>query len=343
MTRRALLPIATLLVLPCAAASAVSQAEVEQLIQAFGPVMKLHSAERYLMDDPDYILDSGKTALQWGLVHNADTYGTFSFEGLRTAPIVSDSALTGVWEQVQRDPRARKADFRCWLHIDDSLLAGNQARAKAFVAVLEAPDRTYLDLQFWFFYPFNGPGKFHVTIGKVVDDHVKMNTCGRHYGDWEHVTLRLARSAEATDLPWRLEDVYLSRHSISKWLGGVSALRFSGRHPIIYIARDSHAHYNSAGTQYYRRVWYKNFGICTATVDLEDSTDDGPVFDTFQPGHYRIISAGTLGWQVSAPPWYSFAEPWGQFEKLMYSYGHIYTYKEVGGGPRGPAFHGADD
>lgn len=343
MTRCVCLALAACFALPCSADTLLSPAEVEQLIQTFGPVMKLHSTERYLMDDPDYILDSGKTALEWGLVHHAQTYETFAIEGVRRASIASEAALAGAWRQAQSDPRAYSPDFRCWLHIGDSLLAGDQSRAKALVSVIEAPDRTHVDLQFWFFYPFNGPGKFHLTIGKVVDDRVKMNTCGRHYGDWEHVTLRLVRAHAADTDAWRLQDVYLSRHSISQWLGGVSGLRFTGRHPIVYIARDSHAHYPSAGTHYYRRAWQKNFWLGSAAVDLEDWTDDGPVFDTSQPGHYRIISTNIANWRLTPPAWYAFAAPWGQYEKLKFSYGHIYTYKEIGGGPRGPAFHGADD
>ena len=338
-----ILLVAAQLPLPCFASSTLSQAEVEQLIQDFGPVMKLHSTERYLMDDPEYILNSGKTALQWGIVHHPEVYDTFSIEGVRTAAVVSGAALPGVCQQSQHDPRASRSDFRSWLHIDDSLISGNQSRAKAFVSVLEAADRTYVDLQFWFFYPYNGPGKFHVTIGRVVDDHVRMNTCGRHYGDWEHVTLRLVRAAGLSGFAWRLQDVYLSRHSISKWLGGVSALRFSGQHPIVYVARDSHAHYPSAGVQYYRRVWYRNFGIGSGAVDLEDWTDTGPVFDTSQPGHYRIISTNITSWGLTPPDWYAFTAPWGQYEKLKFSYGHIYTYKEIEGGPHGPAFHGVDD
>jgi hypothetical protein len=334
--------INALLSLP-AFAAAPSQAQVEQLIQAFGPVMKLHPTERYLMDDPEYILNSGKTALQWGLVHHPDTYETFSIEGVRTAAIVSAAALPSVWQQAQHDPRASWPDFRCWLHLPDSVISGNQSRAKAFVSVLQGADGTYLDLQFWFFYAYNGPAKFHLTVGRVVDDHVRMSTCGRHYGDWEHVTLRLVRARETSGLPWRLQDVYLSRHAFSKWLGGISALRFSGRHPIVYVARDSHAHYPSAGVQYYRRAAYKDFGIGSVAVDLEDWTGNGPAFDTSEPGHYRIISTNIQSWRLAPPAWYEYPAPWGQYEKLKFSYGLFYTYKEVGGGPRGPAFHGVDD
>jgi len=317
------------------AAAAPNQAEIDRLIQTFGPIMRLHPTERYLMDDPGYILNSGKVALQWGLVHHENDYDKFSLEGVRTAPLASEAALPDAWRQSARDPRAGHPEFRRWLRIDDSLLPGNQSRAKALVSVVEPPDHACLDLQFWFFYPFNGPGKFHVTFGKVVSDHVKMDTVGRHYGDWEHVTLRLVPAAAPANPPWRLADVYLSRHSISKWIGNLSALHFSGRHPIIYIARDSHAHYPAAGTQYYRRIASKDLLIGTLNVDLEDWTGDGPVFDTSQPGHYRMLSNGD--------PWYSLDMAWGQFEKLLFSYGRLYTYTEVGSGPASPGFHGPDD
>lgn len=344
MSRRALLcllPLATCLALAGSPAPP-SAAEVDQLIRAFGPVMKLYRTERYLMDDPDYILNSGKTALEWGLVHHEQDYNSFAIEGLRSAALPSEAALAGDVERARHDARAARPDFRYWLRIGDSLLAGNLSRAKALVSVWLAPDGASLDLQFWFFYPFNGPGKFLVTMGKLIHDQVILNTCGRHYGDWEHVTLRLARTHEPAGLPWRLVDVYLSRHSISKWMGGVEGLRFSGGHPVIYVARDSHAHYPSAGTQHYRRAWSKNFWLGTAALDLEDWTGDGPAFRTFDPGHYQIMASNIPGWTLAPPAWYSFAGSWGQYEKLMYSYAHIYTYKEIGGGPSGPAFHGPD-
>ena len=323
--------------LPGRVVNSISRAEAEELIQRFGPVMRLHSTERYRMDDPAWVLDSGKTCLEWGLVHHEDEYGKFSIEGMRSAAIRSEDDLAGAWQQMARDSRVTLPGFRRWLDIDDSLIRGNQSRAKAFVRLLEAANRSYVDLQFWFFYPFNGPGKFHVTIGRWIDDHVRTDTAGRHYGDWEHVTLRLARD------PWRLQDVYLSRHSISKWMGGLSALRFSGSHPIIYIARDSHAHYPSAGIHYYRRVWHKDFWLGTGNVDLEDWTDDGAVFDTSLPGHYQIVYTNVADWGLTPPAWYTFDARWGQYEKLRFNYRHIYTYEEIGGGPAGPAFHGPDD
>jgi len=323
-------------------AAGPSQAEVEQLIQTFGPVMRLHPTEQYVMDDPSYLLNSSKTMLEWGLVHHEEDYDRFSLEGVQRAPVASEAALAGVLEKARQDPRAAQRDFRCWLRIDKSLLAGSQSRAKALVSVWQAPDGARLDLQFWFFDPFNGPGKFRVSYGKVYRDHAVLDTCGRHYGDWEHVTLRLARIVGGSPLPWRLEDVYLSRHSISKWMGGLAGLRFSGRHPVIYIARDSHAHYASAGTHYYRRVWSKDFWIGTTAVDLEDWTGDGRQIDTFEPGQYRIISSNIPGWKITPPAWYGCGMAWGQYEKLIYSYRHIYTYKEIGGGPSGPAQHGAD-
>jgi Vacuolar protein sorting-associated protein 62 len=323
-----LIPLASCL------AFAVSRAEVEQLIQEFGPEMRLDSKERYFMDDPDAILNSGRVALQWGMVHDPDDYDTFSINGLRSAPLGSEAALPAVLRQARRDPRAGRPGFRMWLKLDDSLMAGHQARAQALVSVVDAPHDSYLDLQFWFFYPYNGPGKFYVRIGKLAQDHVRLRTAGRHYGDWEHVTLRLAPK------PWRLRDVYLSRHSISKWMGGISRLHFAGQHPIIYIAAYSHAHYPAPGTHYYRRVWFKDFWIAKVTVDLEDWTDDGAEFDTWR--HYRLIHSNLAGWRLTPPAWYNLAARWGQYEKLIFHYGRLYTYKEVGSGPRGPAFHRGD-
>jgi hypothetical protein len=46
------------------------------------------------------------------------------------------------------------------------------------------------DLQYWFFYPFNGPGRMRVQFGEVHDATSSLAPLGDYYGDWEMVILR---------------------------------------------------------------------------------------------------------------------------------------------------------
>jgi hypothetical protein len=332
-------------------------AQINQLIQTFGPVMRIHPKEKYLMDDPEPFLATGLNSLSFGLIKDEDEYDTFEVSDQGTIAVSSGQtlldAVTTAKQQGQtlldaakrakQDPKADDPVFRYWLQVSDTLKPGNpgnMARAKAQVCVKRGVSDATFDLQFWYFYGFNGPGKFRVTVGNVMNDSVEMDTAGRHYGDWEHVTLRMVLGQNG----WQIRSVYLSRHSFTVWVLDLSELQFSGKHPIIYVGRDSHAHYSSAGTHYYMRPWSKSFGVGTAAVDLYDLTADGGIeFDAST--HYAVMSSDFADHEVMLPAWSSFDGRWGQYERLKFSYDlKVYTYdfKEVGSGPTGPLQHTVD-
>jgi hypothetical protein len=329
------------------------------LIETYGPIMKLHPNEKYLMDDPEAFLDAGLTALSRALAYNTgeNDYDTFKIQDQSDVPIPYTGAFTDLWHAAQNDPRRTNPAFRYWMTVNDAQKPGNQSRAIAQVRVNETD--TYVDLEFWFFYPFNGPGKFRVTVGSIFTDYVEMDTCGRHYGDWEHVTVRLVPAPTMPSA--KVQSVYLSRHTDSIWITDLTQLQFKGVHPVVYVARDSHAHYPTANPHiYYLRPWSYDFKIGTAAVDLYDMTaDGGTVFDASQRNNYQMIRlehGGVVDPAVSLPAWYYFGPGqgesddtarWGQYEKLSYSYditvvGTVYTYTQVGSGPHGPGQHGPD-
>ena len=137
----------------------------------------------------------------------------------------------------RRFPGCGEADFRHWLELDlgptsgppANLLieAGDMSRARAFVRVRRW-NHLFTELQFWFFYPYNGPGKWRLQVGDIDTQYVYMTTAGRHFGDWEQVTLRVANN------PLRLALVNLSRHDSSEWVTSSqfgSRLQFAGTHP----------------------------------------------------------------------------------------------------------------
>lgn len=326
----------------------ISPNDAERLIQAFGPIMKLHPQEIYLMDDPDAFLNSGLAAMSRALVYNEDDYDTLSIQWQSNFPIPSLAAFPALWQDARdNDPNKSTPPYRYWITVNDVQKPGNQSRAKAQVKVNQTD--AHIDLEFWFFYPFNGPGKFRVTVGNVFTDYVQMQTCGRHYSDWEHVTVRLT-PAPGTPQGWSVQSVYLSRHSFSVWISDLTKLQFSGTHPVIYVARDSHAHYPAANDHlYYLRPLSVNIAVGTVAVDLYDTTADGGItFDTSQANNHRLIILNN-DTTISKPLWYDFDRRWGQYEKLSYPYQipvagvTLKTYTEVGSGPVGPSKHTTDD
>lgn len=326
----------------------VTPAQTAALIDQFGPVLRLHPDEKYLPDDAEANLDES-TALAWGLVMNPSDYDGFSLTPLGSHPTSSKTILADVLAHAQpADPGS--PDFRYWLEFDLGQVppglppvTGDVKRTRAIVRV-RAWGPMFTDLQFWIWYPFNGPGKFRVTCG-VLDDHVVMDGPGRHYGDWEHITVRVVNGA------WQLAGVYLSRHSFGEWISGAqldTALAYVGTRPIVYSARDSHAHYPTPDTHYYLRPWSLDAGVCTAAVDLEDRTaDGGHDVALAEPDHHTVVCSDLPGHAPAMPPWLLFDSRWGQYEKLAYTYEFpglgidAYDYEEIGSGPSSPPFKGA--
>lgn len=88
-------------------------------------------------------------------------------------------------------------------------------------------------IQYSFIYPFNGP---YNICGIVVGDH---------NADLEHITVEI--SQETQDIT----RIYFSRHSDreGKWVLKKD-IQFENGHPVIYVALNSHANYNTTGTQF---------------------------------------------------------------------------------------------
>jgi hypothetical protein len=335
----------------------VSEQDVRLMIARFGPLIYLRNDEKYLMDDPEYILDHG-ASLSWGRVDNPHSYDSFSVTGVQSRPTSSDTLLfdvQAVRDSIQSLPDAER--YKYWLSINDAWKAGSLRRAKALVRVLPN-GRDSTELQFWFFYPFNGPGRVEICASSKMCDDNWLSQAGRHYGDWELVSIIVSNTAT------QLHSVYMSRHrggeTFHRWEDGTyrSTSRSGNRlgftvpfledmwikHPIVFSAVSSHAHYASAGNHNYKRVFSKYYLFGTASADLFDRTDKGRAFRTYEPNSYRIISSDLPGFRVTEPKWLAFDGHWGQYEKLAdkIKFGVIptYTYKEIGNGVPGPKMKG---
>lgn len=331
----------------------VSEQDVRLMIARFGPLIYLHSNEKYVLDDPEYILDHG-ASLSWGRVDNSHSYNSFRLTGVHSRPTSSDTLMEdvhAVQDSIRSLPDANK--YKYWLSINDAWKAGNLRRAKALVHVLPY-DKYSTELQFWLFYPFNGPGRVKVCASSKACDDNWLSQAGRHYGDWEFVSIVVSNTAT------QLLSVYMSRHrggeTFQRWEDGTYRSTSKPRnrlsifippfksmytkHPIVFSAVSSHANYPSAGNHNYERVFSKNYLLGTASADLFDRTDKGFAFRTYDPNRYLIISSDMPSFKVTEPKWLAFDGHWGQYEKLAdrIKFGVIptYTFKEIGNGPTGP-------
>jgi hypothetical protein len=100
---------------------------------------------------------------------------------------------------------------------------------------------TRLHIDYWMFYRFNDAPLFpqHTCLSGLS---VAEATCFDHEGDWEGVTVSLARDTEA----WRPESVSYAghawRHRFS-WQALAEVGATEGTQPVVWVARGSHASY----------------------------------------------------------------------------------------------------
>lgn len=161
----------------------------------------------------------------------------------------------------------------------DETRAGDLESAETYVHIRElGEDKEGMDIQYWFFYPYNGP----LIPGPVN---------GAHEGDWEHITVRLERS-------WRrIKQIYYAAHDDEgRWFLPKQIQFQDGTHPVVYSARYGHASYPTPGL--------KSRGYLPA----DRVADGGEVWQTWRS--LRVI-ADPIGPRPDID-WLSFEGHWGR-------------------------------
>jgi len=122
----------------------------------------------------------------------------------------------------------------------DSGTAGlGRVDAPVYVKVFD--DGKHVDLKYFTFYAWNGfqASQAGILTGQETTPYnFAWAQFSRHYGDWEHVTVRITEDHS------RIIGVYYSQHSGGQWTTHPS---MDGTHPISYVGWNSHANYPTAG------------------------------------------------------------------------------------------------
>lgn len=135
----------------------------------------------------------------------------------------------------------------------DALGSADPARTAAiyYLVVGRPGDSRPVTIQYWFFYPFN----YQPIPGKLLEG-------GYHEGDFESVGVLLSGETERPRYLW------MARHDeegrVFPW--NDDALTIAEDHPTVYVARGSHASYETCGAQ-------------VRVVDEHGLVDDHPTCD----------------------------------------------------------------
>jgi hypothetical protein len=325
------LPVYVLDARAVAGSPPLTEEEVAGVIAHSAPVLRLHANEQYLPDDPERVLEGA--TLQWALVRNEGAYcwppemcgseGQYS-EHLGEMPtsaatLMADVALIEGYRSAP--PYDDDPDFRTWLSIPDALKHGQLDRARPVVHV--RPRGPFTEIQFWYFYAFNGPGRIRICWEHC--EYEQFDQAGRHYGDWEMVSLLVDNDTQA------VLAAGLSRHGNVEWSQYAQLERHTdGVRPLVYAALNSHANYRHAGEHYHEVVFHAG-PIKAMTYDL---TNAGLPFVT--QDYHRAREEPTL-----SPEWLQFPYRWGQYiwnhDDVYFLSTNYYDQNEVNPGPTGPA------
>lgn len=171
-----------------------------------------------------------------------------------------------------------------------------------YVLTSEADGKIYIE--YLYFYGFNGP----FDIGPIQGASEKVLTDLRdlHESDLEHITIELDKNTK------QLTRIYYGSHGSNEgfWLDAKSPLiEWDGTHPIVYVAKNSHALYPKQGT--YVRI----FGMANDVTTrgqlwkaklIRVYRDEDPRFDPKTMGW--LYFSGKLGAHgidsASGKPWY---------------------------------------
>lgn len=266
-----------------------TRAQLEQMIELVGPRYVLHAEESFC-----------PSSVEWFLARAT----------LRRTDDASWTPATG------KLPAGGRDDGAYWLEIGEEHRRGDLDSAVAYV---NAKYYTYwIDLQFWFFYPHNGPGKgyleFRSIVGTSDTDTINLEPMGQHGGDWEHCTVRLELASRT------VLGVYMAAHSGGEWVQPGKFTTENGR-PVVFSSRNGHGGYKGEGMNGSNKTSIE-LGVGTLTFQLRNDTDAGTKFIDAN-SRYEIVSAidcsspdaiagdGFLGSELTPPTWLSYCRRWG--------------------------------
>jgi hypothetical protein len=195
-------------------------------------------------------------------------------------------------------------------HEDPSTVYGRVVRTGGMVVV-----------QYWYFYYDN-----FYSYTSPASDFIWQ----AHEGDWEVVNIVLASDEDPLFVGY-------SQHCLGQRRAWSKTPRWRGHHPIVYVARGSHANYLEKGTHTLDTAclpgpvldFFTNAGLPLPADVTDDDASAGPV----RPG-----STETFVEQVSLsdPTWIDFPGAWGE---LQFFHAQPIGTHPLGQSPVGPAQH----
>ncbi len=268
----------------------LTREELDAVLDEYAPVLVFSSAEPYK-----------PTSVEWFL-ERVDQDG-------------SGRPVEFIWEDGNRP------FYRLALDTLDEARRGSLADAQTYIHV--KADEYHTDVQWWFFYAFNGPAWGRVgwaSFPRWDHEDVLLTPCGQHEGDWEHITLRINHLTREPDA------VFLAQHGTGQWIHDTARLRRDPAHPgrlVVFPSLNGHATY-----PFRARYDGQKFRKGVGALDVfefwlaDHAPGNGEALDT--RGRRELISAHFLDaldrrslddaleyYGVVEPAWFELTGRWG--------------------------------
>ena len=190
----------------------------QEIAKTFAPVVWLHKDDLFR-----------PSSVQWYLERASLEYNnkkTKIEEGKITAVALISQHEGRDESDFFKTPNRKNQKFNLKIRNVPEIMNGDLSTATCYVHIRDKSD---FDIQYWFFYPYNG------ALGP---------NSGAHEADWEHITIRF-RMANPT-VKGDIKEVYFSRHNETIWIKNEKdKIEFEGNRPVIFSARHSHANYST--------------------------------------------------------------------------------------------------
>jgi hypothetical protein len=161
------------------------------------------------------------------------------------------------------EPNSHPANYP----VIEQQLEGARPRPTVYFHLAYEPSRKRVAIEYWLLYLYN-------------------DFYDQHEADWEGVTVVLENGAP-------LGAIY-SQHQGGKWIAW-SSLSKTGAHPIVYVARGSHANYPKAGRYSVRVCWTLSGHHCTTSPKADNADGRGTTLASSAYDLLPFAGAGYTG------------------------------------------------
>jgi hypothetical protein len=287
---------------------ALPNALLNDVIRRQAPVIHFHPEEAYFPSSVEWYLDRAL------LVHGAT--GQTLIWHPSPAQLPSEAANPANQERLWLtfDEKLAGPALEPHLAPEDDPRRGDPDHAPAYVRAVHHPDLGVTDLQFWMFYPYDGPGLARVRpveLGATRADQVlSLWPGGMHEADWELAVIRIDHTT--------LEPcgVILSQHRDGDMLLGAEAMagleRDSEGRIQLYSSLYGHASYAHVHERKLFYLWrpFVHIGI---ELGLIDRVEPGRTWNLGEPPNHMLISTSWGDKAVQEPSWLKFPYRWGAY------------------------------